>query len=85
MFTILSSLGKVLWELIEDVDTRINNVRSFVTDICPEVTYNLCKIADPFGPAIVDSTMDMIIVSEETIRGGEKINESMLFFLIANH
>lgn len=76
-FTTLSSLGKVLWELIEDVDTRINNVRSFVMDICPEVSYNICKIADPFGPAIVDSTMDMIIVSEETVRGGEKINESI--------
>lgn len=72
--------GKMLWELVENVDIRINNVLNFMSDICPELKYDICKIADPFGPAIVDPTMDMIIVSEETIRGGEKINDSRYFY-----
>ncbi|KAL1494410.1 hypothetical protein ABEB36_010013 [Hypothenemus hampei] len=67
--------SKLLWELIEDVDTRITKLENFVKDICPELTYNICKISDPYGPAIVDETMSMIVVSEETVRGGEKINE----------
>ncbi|XP_030751952.1 bifunctional coenzyme A synthase-like [Sitophilus oryzae] len=67
--------GKLLWELIQNVNTRVNNVFNFVSDICPELHYDICKISDPFGPAIIDPTMDLIMVSEETIRGAEKINE----------
>ncbi|KAH1016782.1 hypothetical protein HUJ04_007953 [Dendroctonus ponderosae] len=67
--------SKLLWELIQDVDTRIANVEQFVMDVCPEISYNICKISDPFGPAVVDPTMDVIVVSVETVRGGEKINE----------
>ncbi|CAG9773804.1 unnamed protein product [Ceutorhynchus assimilis] len=67
--------SKILWELIQDIDTRIEKVNDFVTDVCPELTYDIMKISDPFGPAIVDPTMGMIMVSEETVRGGELINE----------
>ncbi|XP_050294400.1 bifunctional coenzyme A synthase-like isoform X2 [Anthonomus grandis grandis] len=67
--------GKLLWELIQDVEVRVNNVRSFVTDIYPDLEYNICSLYDPFGPAIVDPSIEMIVVSEETVRGGEKINE----------
>ncbi|XP_028133905.1 bifunctional coenzyme A synthase [Diabrotica virgifera virgifera] len=65
---------KTLWELIEDIDIRINHVKDFVEDICPEMEYNIVPISDPFGPSIVDPSMDLIVVSNETLRGGEKIN-----------
>ncbi|KAJ8942036.1 hypothetical protein NQ318_002790 [Aromia moschata] len=58
--------SKLLPELIEDMDVRINNVK---------LEYHFTPISDPFGPAIVDPTMELIVVSKETIRGGEKINE----------
>jgi phosphopantetheine adenylyltransferase len=32
-------------------------------------------LEDPFGPPIIDPTFDCIIVSDETIKGGEKINQ----------
>ncbi|XP_060521985.1 bifunctional coenzyme A synthase [Cylas formicarius] len=67
--------GKLLWELIEDKDTRIKKVKNFITDICPELEYEVVEISDPFGPAIVDPTMELIVVSPETVRGGQKINE----------
>ncbi|XP_066249367.1 bifunctional coenzyme A synthase [Euwallacea similis] len=67
--------NKVLWELIEDVEARMKNIQDFVVDIFPDLIYNICKIADPCGPAIVDPSIEAIIVSEETIRGAEKINE----------
>lgn len=70
--------NKILWELIEDVNVRMKNVSDFLTDICPEVSCEVVPISDIFGPSITDPTMEMIIVSKETIRGGEKINESKL-------
>lgn len=68
--------SKILWELIEDIEVRVKNVTDFLKEICPELEYNIVPISDPFGPAIVDSTMGLIIVSRETVRGGEKINDS---------
>lgn len=63
--------------MIEDITVRLNNVKDFLTDICPELKYEIVPISDPFGPAIVDPTMQLIVVSEETISGGNKINDSV--------
>ncbi|XP_018576337.1 bifunctional coenzyme A synthase [Anoplophora glabripennis] len=70
--------SKILWELIEDIEVRVKNVTDFLNDICPELEYSVVPISDPFGPAIVDPTMELIVVSKETVRGGEKINEIRL-------
>lgn len=67
-------LNKPLWEFIEDIDVRVKNVKDFLIDICPELEYNIVPISDPFGPAITDPTMELIVVSQETLKGGEKIN-----------
>lgn len=69
---------KILWELIEDIEVRVRNVTDFLKDICPELNYNIVRIFNPFGPAIVDPSMELIVVSQETIRGGERINESKI-------
>ncbi|EFA07751.2 bifunctional coenzyme A synthase [Tribolium castaneum] len=70
--------GKILWELIENLDVRIQNVENFLNDICAELDYNVVPISDPFGPSITDPTMEMIVVSEETVKGSQKINEIRL-------
>ncbi|CAH1954558.1 unnamed protein product [Acanthoscelides obtectus] len=67
--------SKLLWEFIEGVDVRIKNVTEFLNDICPELEYRVAKIHDPFGPAVVDDTMQLLVISQETIQGGMKINE----------
>ncbi|OTF69849.1 bifunctional coenzyme A synthase-like protein [Euroglyphus maynei] len=69
---------KTLPELIEPCEKRIHSLNEYLNDIDPYIHYNVCEISDPFGPAIVDQTLEAIIVSEETIRGGEKINEIRL-------
>lgn len=70
-------IAKVLWELIEPIDKRISGVRHFLNDICPELEINIVKISDPFGPTKTDPTMDLIVVSKETAKGGDKINECL--------
>lgn len=68
-------IGKTLHELILPVEKRIEEVQSFLTEIDPTLQYEVVPIDDPFGPTKSDPNMDMIVVSEETLRGGEKVNE----------
>lgn len=67
--------SKILWELIEPVEQRIKAVLDFLTDINPELEYNVVPIQDLYGPTKHDPRLQLIVVSEETIRGAVKINE----------
>ncbi|CAG2112558.1 unnamed protein product [Medioppia subpectinata] len=67
--------SKTLSELIDPFDVRVDHLNKFVKDIDPFIKYNIVAISDPFGPAIVDSSLECIVVSLETLRGGQKINE----------
>lgn len=47
----------------------------FLVDTDSTLTYEVVPISDPFGPTKSDPLLDMIVVSAETKRGGEKVNE----------
>uniref|UniRef100_A0A0P4VZC0 Bifunctional coenzyme A synthase n=2 Tax=Rhodnius TaxID=13248 RepID=A0A0P4VZC0_9HEMI len=66
---------KKLWELIESCATRMNNVRDFLEDVEPTLEYNIVAIGDMFGPTKDDPTFQLLVVSSETVRGGDKVNE----------
>lgn len=57
------------------VQERIALVEEFLNDIDNTLVYEVVPIQDPFGPTRTDPQMDLIIVSAETLRGGEKVNE----------
>lgn len=67
--------SKILWELMEPVSKRITNIQKYLFDICPDLQYQVVPIQDPMGPTKSDPTMELIVVSAETLRGGEKVNE----------
>ncbi|CAB3363699.1 Hypothetical predicted protein [Cloeon dipterum] len=67
--------SKILNELIEPCDTRIEKVKEFLMDVDNTIEYAVVPISDPFGPTKDDPTMDLIVVSEETLKGGLKVNE----------
>uniref|UniRef100_A0A1B0DBI0 Bifunctional coenzyme A synthase n=1 Tax=Phlebotomus papatasi TaxID=29031 RepID=A0A1B0DBI0_PHLPP len=67
--------SKKLPELILSVDQRIDDVTNFLKDIDHSLKYEVVPIADPFGPTATDPDLDLIVVSQETLRGGEKVNE----------
>ncbi|KAF7995113.1 hypothetical protein HCN44_004585 [Aphidius gifuensis] len=67
--------SKILWELIEPVENRIDNVKNFIQDIDSTLTYEIVAISDVYGPTKIDPNMNMIVVSEETEKGAIKINE----------
>ncbi|VDM60080.1 unnamed protein product [Angiostrongylus costaricensis] len=65
---------KSLWELIEPVSTRIQAVEDFVADVSDHVVCLAEPIVDPFGPSTRIPDLEAIVVSQETIRGGEAVN-----------
>ncbi|XP_012273059.1 bifunctional coenzyme A synthase [Orussus abietinus] len=67
--------GKILWELIEPCSKRISVVKDFLEDVDPTLKYDVVPINDIYGPTKDDPTFEMIVVSEETKRGGDKVNE----------
>lgn len=68
-------LAKKLPELVLPLESRLKDVREFLDDIDNSLTYEIVPIQDPFGPTATDSNLDLIVVSEETMKGGEKVNE----------
>lgn len=68
--------SKVLWELILPVDERIAGVQKQLNQMNPSLNYQVVPINDLYGPTITEPNIDCIVVSKETIRGAEKINEA---------
>ena len=67
---------KTLSELVQPIDVRIKHVKDFLEDINSELDIDVVPIKDPYGPTAHDPSMEMLIISEETLRGGNKVNDS---------
>ena len=50
----------------------------------PQLEYKIVPITDHFGPSIVDAELQCIVVSEETLKGGNSVNrrrtEKVVYF-----
>lgn len=74
LFKLLKLAEKTLPELMEPIDHRKAIVEDFLKEVKPGITYNVVTITDGFGPTIHDPDMDLIVLSQETRKGGEMIN-----------
>ncbi|XP_069763334.1 bifunctional coenzyme A synthase isoform X2 [Narcine bancroftii] len=70
--------NKVLKELIEPYQDRVEKVRNFLLDVNPTIQYELVSLSEPYGPAITDPKLECIVVSDETQKGGEAVNQKRL-------
>ncbi|KAM4034212.1 bifunctional coenzyme A synthase [Anomaloglossus baeobatrachus] len=70
--------NKVLKELIEPYETRVEKMSQFLVDVKPSLGYDMVPISDPYGPSITDPELKCIVVSEETQRGGQSVNKRRL-------
>lgn len=66
---------KKLWELIEPCQTRIKKLHEFLMDVEPRLQYKVVPITDLYGPTADDPALQLLVVSEETQKGGMKINQ----------
>ncbi len=71
----IAQSSKSLKELVEPFETRREAVATFLHFCNPGLRQVLASIDDAFGPSIVDPQLEVIIVSEESVRGGEAVNE----------
>ncbi|XP_003744287.1 bifunctional coenzyme A synthase [Galendromus occidentalis] len=67
--------NKLLWELIEPLEVRIDALKKCLRDMDPTLNYDVTPIYDPYGPTIQDPSLECLYVSDETIKGGHKVNE----------
>ncbi|CDH59735.1 nucleotidylyl transferase [Lichtheimia corymbifera JMRC:FSU:9682] len=66
--------SKKFHDQIESIDQRINNVRAFLDTIRHGLIFDIVPITDPFGPTITDSTIQALVCSKETEKGGDAVN-----------
>lgn len=57
------------------LEKRISDVKEFLLDVDNTIQYEVVAISDPFGPTATDANLDLIVVSDETLKGGHKVNE----------
>lgn len=74
----LPSPGKVLPELLQPYAERVEHLSEFLVDIKPSLVFDIMPLLDPFGPAGTDPSLEFLVVSEETHRGGMAINRFRL-------
>lgn len=67
---------KILWELILPVEERVQLVRNYLQDLNPSLTYHVVPIGDIYGPTIEIEDLDAIVVSDETKKGADIINDA---------
>uniref|UniRef100_A0AAY4B3S3 Bifunctional coenzyme A synthase n=1 Tax=Denticeps clupeoides TaxID=299321 RepID=A0AAY4B3S3_9TELE len=69
---------KALKELIEPYDRRVKKLQEFLQDVKPSLQYEIVPLNDPFGPSVSDPQLQCIVVSEETMKGGEAVNRKRM-------
>jgi phosphopantetheine adenylyltransferase len=58
-------------ELIAPINERIENVKAYLNIFRRGIKYEVDTISDPYGPTITDPSFNAIVVSTETLSGGE--------------
>lgn len=66
---------KSLPELIQLTTVRIDSVVQFIETVKPQIGHSVVPITDMFGPTITDPDLQCIVVSDETKKGGEIVNQ----------
>lgn len=66
---------KAYADLIGSYASRVQSVTAYLSAVKPALSLNIVQLSEPYGPAIVDSRLQALMVSSETILGAFKIND----------
>ena len=61
-------------ELIASTQDRIENVKEFLHTVRRGLEYIVVPITDPYGPTITEPSVQALVVSKETEKGGDACN-----------
>lgn len=66
---------KTLMELIRPVSERISEIEGLLQDMKPDLHLDVVPITDVYGPTAWDGDLECLVVTPETVGGGDKINK----------
>jgi cytidyltransferase-like protein len=67
--------NKVLFELIEPIEIRINNVKKYLEELnVHQVKITIIIIYNKYSISVTDETLDAIVLTDETLNTGLDIN-----------
>lgn len=58
-------------ELIASTSERVKSIEKYMQLVKRNISYEIVPIKDPFGPTVTDPTIDALVVSKETLKGGD--------------
>ncbi len=61
--------------LLHNYSQRYQSLESTVRKNFPNSQYEICKLENDFGPAVLESGVEALVVSEETIVQGQVLNK----------
>ncbi|ORZ00508.1 hypothetical protein BCR43DRAFT_408388, partial [Syncephalastrum racemosum] len=61
-------------EYIAPTEKRIQAVEAYIDTVRRGITSQVVPISDPFGPTITDPSIQALVCSRETLKGGDAVN-----------
>ena len=62
-------------ELVNDYSKRLSSLKDVIEERFPNSSYEISKLENDFGPAVIEGSVKALVVSKETSSKGVKLNE----------
>jgi pantetheine-phosphate adenylyltransferase len=61
-------------KIINNFEQRSENLEKMIHEKFPDCSFEIAKLDDDFGPAVIEGDVDALVVSEETSKKGDILN-----------
>jgi pantetheine-phosphate adenylyltransferase len=61
-------------KITNNFEQRFENLEKFLHEKFPSCSFEITKLDDDFGPAVIESNVDALVVSDETSKKGDILN-----------
>ena len=61
-------------KITNNFEQRFENLEKFIHEKFPDCSFEIAKLDDDFGPAIIEGDVDALVVSDETSKKGDILN-----------
>ena len=61
-------------KIINNFEQRSENLEKIIHEKFPDCSFEIAKLDDDFGPAVIEGDVDALVVSEETSKKGDILN-----------
>ena len=61
-------------KIINNFEQRSENLEKIIHEKFPDCSFEIAKLDDDFGPAVIEGDVDALVVSEETSKKGAILN-----------